>query len=234
MTKIRDEILSRFSAHSGGYAFALDAGLRAELFMQNGWGVAFCGAKRGFDIFVSFFGLSAMALVAVALVMVLNPLFNPGPLFYRQVRMGQGGKRFEIWKFRTMDTGQPVLRKADDDVEQSRITPLGKILRKYRIDELPNFINVLRSEMSLVGPRPDMVEHAMVFARDVPRYAERFRVKPGITGLAQVRQGYAAGVKATMRKARLDHIYVQRACFLLEMRIIALTVLVVLTGFRAR
>jgi lipopolysaccharide/colanic/teichoic acid biosynthesis glycosyltransferase len=189
--------------------------------------------KRIVDINFAIAALPIMALVAVALFF-LNPIFNPGPVFFRQERMGQGGVPFRIWKFRTMAPCTKSRRGHDDPVEDHRIDRLGAILRKSRIDELPNFINVLRSEMSLIGPRPDMVEHALAYSATIPRYHERFRVKPGITGLAQVRFGYADHERAVRRKAQNDYIYVERYSFGMDLHIIRRTIAVMATGFGAK
>jgi len=121
--------------------------------------------------------------------------------------MGFGGRPFVIWKFRTMvdHAEDGVCRQPHDEVEHHRITPLGRFLRSTRLDELPNLINVAKGEMSVVGPRPDAWEHAVSFLQAVPYYGSRLNVRPGITGLAQVRGGYADNPKAIQRKARFDH-----------------------------
>lgn len=198
------------------------------------WPTLFCCAKRTFDLTAGVIGVSGMVVMAVCLLLIFNPLFNPGPVFFRQWRMGRNGIPFRIWKFRTMKVASRGKRGADDGLEEDRITPLGRVMRKFRIDELPNFINVLAGDMSVIGPRPDMIEHAEVLKMEVPRYHRRFAVRPGITGLAQVRHGYADGIAATVRKARLDELYINRVGLMLEAYIVVQTVLVVLTGFRAR
>ncbi len=189
--------------------------------------------KLAFDKVVAVLCLPVIAIVALVLV-VLNPVYNPGPLFFRQTRMGRHGKPFQMIKFRTMVATDQVTRSHDDGVEHARITRLGRILRKYRIDELPNMFNVLRHEMSIIGPRPDAWEHAKVFAKKVPGYMARHTVFPGITGLAQVRQGYAEGIDQTVAKARLDRIYIRQQGFGAELRIIVDTIRVILSGFGAR
>ncbi|MCU4653748.1 sugar transferase [Roseibacterium sp. SDUM158016] len=189
--------------------------------------------KRACDI---YFGVVALPLVVILsfVLLILNPFFNPGPLFFRQERMGRGGVPFQIWKFRTMAPANGARRRHDEGVEEDRISRLGGVLRKSRLDELPNFINVLRGDMSVIGPRPDIVEHALAFSVSVPRYRDRFRVKPGITGLAQVRHGYADNASAVRRKARNDAIYIERGSIGMDLAIIARTVQVMLTGFGAR
>lgn len=189
--------------------------------------------KRAADIAAALFALNIILSVALVLL-VLNPVANPGPLFFRQRRMGQGGRPFMLIKFRTMSVGPSDIRAHDAPLEVERITPLGHILRKYRIDELPNFLNVLRGEMSVVGPRPDAIDHAWIYAQIVPYYRERYTRKPGITGLAQVRSGYADTARAVCRKARYDKFYGRRASFWLDLFILRKTVGVVLSGFGAR
>ncbi|MEL6168588.1 MAG: sugar transferase [Pseudomonadota bacterium] len=197
------------------------------------WPRAFAAAKRGTDLAFAITALPLIGLVAGGLL-ILNPVFNPGPVFFIQERMGLGGRRFRVWKFRTMRRAPAGIRRFDSPVEADRITALGAGLRRSRIDELPNFLNVLRGEMSLVGPRPDMFEHAETYCRLVPRYAERLRVRPGITGLAQVRGGYADTLEAVRRKARLDLVYVRMASLRVDLAIIRSTVWIMATGFGAK
>ncbi|MEO1454876.1 MAG: sugar transferase [Pseudomonadota bacterium] len=190
-------------------------------------------AKRTIDYMSALIALPVVVGVGMVLL-ALNPVANPGPLFFKQTRMGIGGKRFTLWKFRTMVPDDERVRNADDPLEISRITPLGRIMRRLRIDELPNFLNVLTGDMCLVGPRPDTFKHAEEYIRSVPNYNKRFRVKPGITGLAQVRGGYADNPSAVRRKARFDHFYVRRSSGRLEAYVIAKTIAVIATGFGAK
>lgn len=189
--------------------------------------------KASFDYGFAILSLPVVALIALALL-ILNPRFNPGPLLFSQTRMGMGGKSFRMWKFRTMTEATQEVRHHGEGVETHRITPLGAILRKTRLDETPNFINVLRGEMSVIGPRPDAWSHAMAFMSTVPLYQTRFRVKPGITGLAQIRAGYADCEHSIRRKARLDKIYVKKSRIKLELYIIYRTAAVMLSGFGAK
>lgn len=184
---------------------------------------------------VAFAFLAAPVVCAVALVLlVLNPIFNPGPLFFRQKRMGKDCSSFRMWKFRTMLPSTVDVRSHDAPLDRHRITRLGALLRKSRLDELPNLINVLRGEMALVGPRPDAWDHAIVYIRTIPFYDRRFSVLPGITGLAQVRSGYADDYQSVCRKARLDAIYVRNRSVRMDAGIVMATVVVMLTGFGAR
>lgn len=186
-------------------------------------------AKRAFDIAAACAALPVLAGVAAALL-VLNPLFNPGPLLYRQRRMGRSCRPFEILKFRTMRPVARLERGPDDPLERERITPLGHFLRRTRLDELPQFVNVLRGEMSVIGPRPDYWDHARLYLEVVPGYRERHRMRPGITGLAQVDLGYAQGLDATLEKTRLDLRYIAEAGPALDLYILRRTIAVVLSG----
>ncbi|MEM0908530.1 MAG: sugar transferase [Pseudomonadota bacterium] len=182
--------------------------------------------RRAFDVALALMGLPVLALIG-ALLLVLNAYFNNGPLLYRQRRVGRYGVPFWLYKFRSM---RPVdgVRRYDAPLETDRITPLGALLRRAKIDELPQLINVLRGEMSIIGPRPDALEHAKVFATCVPDYRLRHRVRPGITGLAQVELGYAEGIAATTRKVRADLDYIKRKSLRLDATILVRTVWVVL------
>jgi lipopolysaccharide/colanic/teichoic acid biosynthesis glycosyltransferase len=217
-------------------------GLRAEamggsvgetLDGQVGGGALFWAGKRAFDIAVAILGLPIVAGIGIALT-VVNPVWNPGPLFFRQERMGRYGRPFVVWKFRTMLPEGEGERGPDDPLEEHRITPLGYWLRRTRVDELPQFLNVLAGQMSLIGPRPDTIEHARAYAVAVPGYRARHCVRPGISGFAQVKLGYAEGFELTARKTRYDHVYIRKAGWQLECRILRRTLRVLRTGFGAR
>lgn len=175
-----------------------------------------------------------VVLVLAACLLVLNPFLNPGPLFFKQDRMGMGGKRFRMWKFRTMRVSPDTARAHDAPLETHRITRFAAWMRRCRIDEVPNFFNVLLGQMSLVGPRPDAWDHSARYVADVLHYSDRFRVRPGITGLAQVHTGYADTGDAIRRKALLDRYYVKHSRIRLELYIMWRTVVVIVTGFGAR
>lgn len=216
-----------------GFSFAerTDAIRRPHPF--HPWSPRYRAFKYMFDKAMVILALPLIAAVALVLL-VLNPWLNPGPLLFSQERMGMGGARFRMLKFRTMLPAEYEVRAHDAGLEEHRITPLGRILRKTRIDELPNFWNVLRGEMSVVGPRPDALSHALVHMRTVPYYQVRFRVKPGITGLAQVRSGYADCARSTRRKARFDRTYVAKSRIKMDLYVIRRTIGVMLTGFGAK
>ncbi|MBI2093735.1 MAG: sugar transferase [Candidatus Omnitrophica bacterium] len=186
--------------------------------------------KRCFDFMAALIG-SVVAIPLIGLIALAVRLDSKGPIFYSQERLGRFGEPFTIWKFRTMhkdaEEGGPVWAKGDKD---PRVTPLGRFLRRIHLDELPQIWNVIKGDMSLVGPRPERACFVEMLNQEVPRYDERFLIKPGITGLAQVHYRYDQTVADVKRKLRFDLLYVKRMCLMLDARILAWTLLVVVTG----
>ena len=191
-------------------------------------------AKRLFDIVSSF-----MLLVCTAPLMFVTAasivLESRGPIFYRQERVGQNGKTFWVLKFRSMRVdaeheGKPQWASPND----TRVTRVGAMIRRFRIDELPQFLNVLRGEMSLVGPRPERPFFVAQLAAEIPFYALRHTVKPGLTGWAQVRYQYGATVGDALEKLQYDLYYVKNHSLLLDVAVLFETVGVVLSGKGAR
>jgi len=160
-------------------AVLADAGLEVR-------SVARSSLKRLFDIVISLTALIVMLpfLVPVAILIKLD---SPGPVFFLQRRSGLNGKLFNIYKFRSMTVAENGDRVVQAKANDKRVTRVGKILRKTSLDEVPQLINILRGEMSFVGPRPHALAHDTEFAVVVPSYTRRFQTKPGLTGLAQVR-----------------------------------------------
>jgi lipopolysaccharide/colanic/teichoic acid biosynthesis glycosyltransferase len=157
-------------------------------------------------------------------------LGSKGPIFYKQIRIGYKGKPFHIYKFRTMvvnsEVDGPQLSSANDN----RITPIGRLLRKYRIDEIPQFFNVLIGEMSLVGPRPErkfFIDQIVLLA---PHYKHLLRVKPGITSWGQVKFGYAENVEQMVERLKFDILYIENRSLAVDFRILIYTVLTVIQG----
>ena len=196
-------------------------------------GQIFRAGKRFFDILVAIAAVPLVVLTGL-LLFLLNPIWNPGSLFYLQTRMGRDCRPFRAVKFRSMRPAGQIMRGPNDPVEADRITPLGHWLRRSHIDELPQFLNVLMGQMSVVGPRPDYWDHATHYLDTIPGYRQRHLVRPGITGLAQVDGGYAEGVNATVEKTRHDLRYIRAANLGTELYVLWRTIVVVLTGSGAR
>jgi lipopolysaccharide/colanic/teichoic acid biosynthesis glycosyltransferase len=156
---------------------------------------------------------------------------SKGPVIFSQERVGQKYKPYTVHKFRSMrsdaekDTG-PVWAQANDD----RITRVGNIMRKWRLDEIPQLWNVLKGEMSFVGPRPEREHFVKQLTEIIPYYGERFSVKPGLTGWAQVSYGYGATVRDAIEKLNYDLFYIKNLSILMDMMIVARTLKTVLFG----
>jgi len=170
--------------------------------------------------------LTPLVLPVILLLAALVRLTSRGPGFYGQVRVGKGGKHFRVWKLRTMradaeaQTG-PVWTEENDP----RITPLGRLLRKLHLDELPQLFNVLAGQMTLIGPRPERPEFTQSLARLVPGYLDRIQVLPGITGLSQINLPPDSDLDSVRRKLVLDRQYIESADLWLDLRIILCTAL---------
>ncbi|SAI51824.1 capsular polysaccharide biosynthesis glucosyltransferase [Bordetella ansorpii] len=177
--------------------------------------------------------LLPLALAISLVVAVLIRLESPGPVIYTQKRIGLGGKPFTIYKFRSMrfDRAAPAQFAGEDD---PRITRVGRIIRKLRFDELPQFLNILKGDMSLIGPRPEQPAFVEEYNEKIPFYNYRHVVKPGITGWAQVRHGYTASADETRVKIEHDFYYIKNCSVALDAIIVILTIKIMMTGFGAR
>jgi lipopolysaccharide/colanic/teichoic acid biosynthesis glycosyltransferase len=189
--------------------------------------------KRLIDVVGGVVGTFIM-LLAMPFVALLTILDDGMPIFYAQTRLGRGGQPYQMFKFRTMRRdaeadGQPQWAQEDDE----RATRTGRFLRKTHLDELPQFVNVLRGEMSLVGPRSERPELVKYFQNHIPFYRARLLVRPGITGWAQVNFGYASTIEDTIVKLEYDLYYIKHRTFLMDMVIMLRTPATVL-GFRGR
>lgn len=220
------------------------------------------GIKRAVDVVLSATLLALLAPVMM-LVAIAVRLMSPGPIIFRQERVGlnlrgrrrdrreqlintppdgverrQGlrrkaeryGKPFILYKFRTMRVDAEKLGAQFAVKNDPRVTPIGMFLRKTRLDELPQLWNVLRGEMSLVGPRPERPVFIEQLSAEIPGYLDRLGLKPGITGLAQVINGYDNEIDGFRRKVNFDLLYLQNCCLLNDLKILLRTVGVVLTG----
>jgi lipopolysaccharide/colanic/teichoic acid biosynthesis glycosyltransferase len=190
--------------------------------------------KRGFDILVACLGL-LVASPILLLGIILVKLVSTGPVMYRQERVGKDGETFRIYKLRTMrldaerETGA-VWAKEND----SRLIRFGGIIRKAHIDEIPQLFNVLKGEMSIIGPRPERPEMVRDLKALIRDYEKRLEIKPGITGLAQVWHKYDETILDVKKKIKYDLLYIRRMCWLVDLRILAQTFVVVATGRGAR
>jgi lipopolysaccharide/colanic/teichoic acid biosynthesis glycosyltransferase len=191
-------------------------------------------AKRAMDVM----GAAILLIISAPLFVLASILIkwtSRGPVVYTQERVGRNGVPFTIYKFRTMrinaekETG-PVWAKENDN----RLTPVGKFLRTTHIDELPQLFNVFQGDMSLIGPRPERPKFVEDFSRMIPDYPKRLTIKPGITGLAQVRHRYDETIEDVRKKIKYDLLYIRKMCLLTDLRIAARTLRVIFTGEGAR
>jgi exopolysaccharide biosynthesis polyprenyl glycosylphosphotransferase len=185
-------------------------------------------ARRVFDVLAAAIGL---ALLAVQLPLIVPAIWldNPGPILYSQWRMGRGGRLFRLYKFRTMKPGaEGDGRAAWAAPDDPRITRVGQFLRRARLDEAPQLWNVLRGEMSLIGPRPERPEFYDALEKDIPFYRARLLVKPGLTGWAQVNYRYTASVGETAVKLQYDLYYIKHQSLGLDLMIALRTIGVIL------
>ena len=191
-------------------------------------------AKRLIDVILSGF-LAALSLPIALLTAAVIKMESKGPVFYAQTRVGEGETTFTILKFRSMcdeaerDCGATWALEND-----RRITKVGKVIRKLRIDELPQLYNILKGDMSFVGPRPERPEFVEKLKRRIPYYSQRFATKPGLTGWAQVNYPYGASVEDAEEKLQYDLYYIKHLSLLLDLAIILRTAKVVLLGTGAR
>lgn len=223
---------------------SLTGRVQIEHLSENSFGsllpaLGYRGVKRTIDVVVSL-ALLPLLLPVFVVVALLVHHSSPGPILFRQRRMGYRGAPFDMLKFRTM-----VERPADQDegaarldaittVADDRITRIGRILRRFRIDELPQLVNILRGEMSLIGPRPEAVPLSQWYERELPFYTYRYIVRPGITGWAQVNQGHVAELDDVHVKLYYDFYYIKFFSSWLDLLIALRTIGIIMTGFGAR
>ena len=195
-------------------------GFRTEIFVNV--------VKRIFDIIVTMAMLILTSPVLLATAILIK-LESDGPIFYRQDRVGLGGRTFSLLKFRSMHVGaegpsDPQWARIND----SRLTRVGAVIRKFRIDELPQLVNVLRNQMSFIGPRPERPYFVERFCREIPFYNQRHLVKPGITGWAQIRYPYGASLEDARQKLSYDLYYIKNQTLFLDLIILIETVRIII------
>jgi lipopolysaccharide/colanic/teichoic acid biosynthesis glycosyltransferase len=201
---------------------------RASLFFDIGevHGARYGRAKRIMDVPLALVGVLALVVVA-PIVWVANRFGNPGPLLYRQVRVGKGGTPFTLVKFRTMAGGAGGAGPAEGEwttEDDPRITPVGRVLRVTHLDELPQVLNILRGDLGLVGPRPEQPRYVEELTDKLPFYRLRHLVRPGLTGWAQVKYGYAGTETAALEKLQYEFWYLRHQSLRTDARILGRTV----------
>ena len=187
------------------------------------------GAKRAFDFSFAALGLVVVSPVIAALSVAIK-LGSKGPLFYRGTRVGLNGQPFRMLKFRTMVTDADQIGGSSTPEDDPRVTSIGKTLRRYKLDELPQLWNVLTGDMSFVGPRPERPEFVGELTKQIPFYGQRHIVRPGLTGWAQVRYTYGASVEDALQKLQYDLFYIKNMSIALDIFIIFATVKTVVLG----
>lgn len=178
-------------------------------------------------VFPIALGIAVIAAIAIKLE-------SPGKVFFWQKRVGMNGKVFNMLKFRSMTSDSEKNGSQFAQSNDMRVTYIGKFIRKFRVDEIPQFWNVLRGEMSIIGPRPEQEVFVNEFNKTIPNYSLRHIVRPGITGIAQTEQGYVANAEATITKLEYDLYYIKNMSLLTDAQITLKTVCTILTGFGAR
>lgn len=190
-------------------------------------------AKRALDISLAFIGLTVTGLL-FPIIALLIKLDSPGPILYSQIRVGRKGRTFRIYKFRTMVQNAEVQGAVWAKQNDTRITKLGDVLRKTRLDELPQLYNVLLGDMSMVGPRPERPEFVQTLTQSIPFFNRRHMVLPGLTGWAQVNYPYGASVEDSLEKLQYDLYYIKNRSMFLDIEIILKTIGVVIKKQGAR
>jgi lipopolysaccharide/colanic/teichoic acid biosynthesis glycosyltransferase len=210
----------------------LPAGEEDDLWQIDG-NPAYDVAKRAMDVMLVLLS-SPLWVPLTALVALAVRIDSPGPVLFSQIRVGSHGRQFRIWKIRSMRQELPGTTARFAAVKDERITRLGHVIRRTRLDELPQLWNVLCGHMSLVGPRPEQERFVQEFAQRIPCYPYRHLVRPGITGWAQVQQGYAGNEEETAIKLSYDLYYVAHYSLAMDLLIFFKTAKIVLTGFGSR
>ncbi len=227
MTDLYERLTGRVAIEHAGRALAV-----AMPLMQRPTHRFYLALQRALDILGALVGCLLLGFI-IPFVWLANRLKSPGPLFYAQERVGKGGRSFQILKFRSMRTDAEKFGAVWAEENDPRITPVGRILRGTRLDEIPQFWNILKGDMSLIGPRPERPHFVAQLTREIPFYRVRHAVKPGLTGWAQVRYRYGASVEDSLIKLQYDLFYIKRQSLLLDLEIVFKTIPIIV-GFKGR
>jgi sugar transferase (PEP-CTERM system associated) len=186
--------------------------------------------KRMFDIVLSIIGL-VLSIPLIIIIIILIKSTSKGPFLLQQIRVGQMNRNFVMYKFRTMYENAEMMSGAVwAQKEDPRVTSVGKVLRRFRLDEIPQFWNVLKGDMSFVGPRPERPMFVNELKKEIPYYGERHSVKPGITGWAQIKYKYGASNEDALRKLEYDLFYIKNMSILFDMYIVSKTIKAIFLG----
>jgi sugar transferase (PEP-CTERM system associated) len=236
--KVRDEIqveeASRFFERLTGKISTDHLQTGRMVFAETGlWARPYRRLRRVFDVVSCLVGM-ALSLPIMILTAIAIRIESPGPVFYTQERVGLHGRKFRIFKFRSMQADAEAHGPAWARENDPRVTRVGRIIRRLHIDETPQFVNILRGEMSLIGPRPERPEFVERLEERIPYYSERHLVKPGLTGWAQVSYPYGASVEDAREKHQYDLYYIKNQSPLLDAIVLLETARVVLFGHSSR
>ncbi len=215
--------------------FAIESLLPSTLIFSDGFRRSFIiqKLKRWMDIFFASFALLLFLPLCLAIIFAIK-LESKGPVFYRQDRVGEDEKIFQLLKFRSMRTDAEENGPVWASTHDSRVTRVGRIIRILRLDEIPQVINVLKGEMSFVGPRPERPFFVAQLQKEIPYYSHRHTVKPGITGWAQIYYSYGASKEDALEKLKYDLYYIKHMSMLMDIQIVLATIKTVISGRGAR
>jgi len=234
-------ILAGFDVRAMSSVYEMHTGRMPIVHLAEGWELStpvvrtapYLPGKRLVDALLVL-ATAPITLLLSGVIALAVRWTSKGPIIFRQTRVGRGGDLFTLYKFRTMWDGSDLDGPAFAAEGDARLTPVGKLLRRFRADELPQLWNVLRGDLSLVGPRPEQVAFARHFSQTIPFYSHRHLVRPGVTGWAQVNYGYADGDADTIEKLTYDLFYVKHMSPWLDLSVMGRSVWTILSGFGAR
>ena len=210
-----------------------DIGQESAKAFINSDSFKYLSTKRIIDLTAIVLVLPLVIGIAVITAIAIK-LESPGAVFFWQKRVGMNGKVFNMLKFRSMTSDSEKHGSQFAQSNDMRVTRVGKFIRKFRVDEIPQLWNVLKGEMSIIGPRPEQESFVEEFNKSIPNYSLRHMVMPGITGLAQTEQGYVADAEATITKLEYDLYYIKNMSLLTDAQITLKTIYTIMTGFGAR